>query len=102
MALDIKWSPKALHRFHDVVKYLENNWGESVVKDFVQRTDLLLKNLIIHPKIHRSITNKYNIKEAVVTKHNLLIYKITKDKIILLTFFDTRQHPKNSFENLKV
>jgi len=102
MALDIVWSPKALQKFHDVIKYLEKNWGETVVKDFVQRTDQLLKNLIIHPKIHRSITNKYNIKEAVVTKHNLLIYKITKDKIILLTFFDTRQHPKNSFENLKV
>jgi plasmid stabilization system protein ParE len=73
MALDIVWSPKALQKFHDVIKYLEKNWGETVVKDFVQRTDQLLKNLIIHPKIHRAITNMYNIKEAVVTKHNLLI-----------------------------
>jgi plasmid stabilization system protein ParE len=73
MALDIKWSPKALQKFHDVAKYLENNWGESVVKNFVQRTDLLLKNLIVHPKIHRLVTNKNNIKEDVVNKYNLLI-----------------------------
>ncbi len=77
-----------------MISYLEKNWGDKVVKDFVKRTELLLQALVVQPKMFGSVSNIYDIRAAVVTKHNLMIYKIVKDKIILLTFFDTRQHPK--------
>ena len=94
MALGIYWSPRALKRFHAVINYLEKNWGKVVVEDFVKRTELLLQTLAIQPKMFRSVSKTQDIREAVFTKHNLMIYKIAKEKIILLTFFDSRQHPK--------
>ena len=33
------------------------------------------------------------IRGMVITKHNTLFYRIEEDKLILLTFFDNRQHP---------
>ncbi len=39
-------------------------------------------------------TNKKNVREALVTEHNLLVYKIYPDHISLITFWDTRQNPK--------
>jgi len=39
-------------------------------------------------------TNIANVHEALVTPHNLLIYKIYPKRIDLITFWDTRQNPK--------
>jgi plasmid stabilization system protein ParE len=94
MALEIIWSPKALENFHDVIAYLEENWPEQVIKDFVKRPENILELIADHPQIFRQISEYSAIREAVVTKHNLLIYKVYQDQIVLLSMFDTRQHPK--------
>jgi hypothetical protein len=38
-------------------------------------------------------STKMNIHQVLITKHNLLFYRILENKIELLTFFDTRQNP---------
>ena len=94
MALEIVWSPRALDNFHGVIAYPEENWFESVVRDFVKRTENVLHMIADHPNMFRPITEGSLIREAVVTKHNLLVYKATESKILILAVFDTRQHPK--------
>jgi hypothetical protein len=39
-------------------------------------------------------SGKKGIHQVLITKHNLLIYRLNKDRIELLVFYDTRQHPK--------
>jgi len=76
MALEIQWSPKSLQKFHDVVSYLDKNWGNQVAKDFVRRTEILIQTLTVQPKIFRTISNTLEIREAIVTKHNFIRSKI--------------------------
>jgi hypothetical protein len=38
------------------------------------------------------------IYEALITKHNLLLFRIEGNRIELLTFFDTRQNPNKKFK----
>lgn len=94
MALTIIWSPKALNNFHDILSYLEESWNQIVIKDFVYKTDNLIHQISLYPQSFRQISNKNSTREAVITKHNLLLYRIEKDRILILAFFDTRQHPK--------
>ncbi|TLU98187.1 type II toxin-antitoxin system RelE/ParE family toxin [Dyadobacter luticola] len=94
MALKIIWSPRALENFHQVIAYLEVNWTEQVVRDFVQRTEKVLQLIADHPDMFRQVSRSNPVREAVITKHNFLIYKVYKEKIALLAVFDTRQHPK--------
>jgi plasmid stabilization system protein ParE len=94
MALEIIWSPKALENFHAVIAYLEENWTIQVVRDFVKKTDTLISLIAEHSEMFREINKRNAVREAVVTKHNLLIYKVNKNQLILLAMFDTRQHPK--------
>jgi plasmid stabilization system protein ParE len=94
MALEIIWAPRALENFHDVIAYLEENWPEQVIKDFVRRTEKILALIAENPQIFRQISEYSSLREAVITKHNLLIYKVRQDQIVLLSLFDTRQHPK--------
>ncbi|MCF0056730.1 type II toxin-antitoxin system RelE/ParE family toxin [Dyadobacter sp. CY356] len=94
MALNIIWSPKALNNFHDILDYLEENWNDAVIRDFVYKTESIIQQVSEYPKSFRQVSLNNSVREGVITKHNLLLYRIQKDQIFLLAFFDTRQHPK--------
>lgn len=94
MALTIIWSPRALENFHEVVSYLNKNWNTKVVRDFVSRTEKVIGLISEHPEIFRQITDRNPVREALITKHNLLLYQIREEQVLLLAIFDTRQHPR--------
>ncbi|WP_031528183.1 type II toxin-antitoxin system RelE/ParE family toxin [Dyadobacter crusticola] len=96
MALKIIWSARALDNFQNVIAYLEEDRGEQVIRTFVKRTEKIINIAAQHPEIFRIVSEKRQIREAVITKHNLLIYKATDTHIQLLAIFDTRQHPRRS------
>ncbi len=92
MALDIFWTPKAIETFNQVIDYLSENWTEKVVQDFTHKVDKTLKLLQSNHVTFRT-TDKLDVFEVLITKHNLLIYRVKANQIQLLRFFDTRQHP---------
>ncbi len=97
MALKVIWLPKAENNFQIVIDYLESNWTTKEVQNFVQLTDKTIKYIKIFPRLFRK-SKKNNVFEALITKHNLMIYQIRNNQIEILTFFDTRQHPKKKMK----
>ena len=97
MAYEIVWLPKAEERFDEILLYLERNWEEKVIRSFIQNTEEKLAQVKQRPKMFRRSPSK-NIHEVLITKHNLLLYRIKGNKIELLTFFDTRQNPKKKYK----
>ena len=65
-----------------------------MVKDFVTRTEKVIQFISEHPEMFKQGSFQNTSREAVITKHNLLIYRVYSNKIVLLTIFDTRQHPR--------
>jgi plasmid stabilization system protein ParE len=94
MALSVIWSPRALENLHQVIEYLEMNWTDKVVKNFVLRMDTLVKLIGERPTLFKQISSKNPVREALITEHNLLLYRVYKNHIVLLAVFDTRQHPR--------
>ena len=94
MALDILWSPRAMDNFDKVLEYLQENWSEVVIKDFVFRIDKVIQLISEHPQMFKQVSSQNTTREAVVTKHNLLLYRMHKDQILIIAVFDTRQHPR--------
>jgi len=97
MAYQIVWLPKAEERFDEIIDYLEKNWNDKVIADFLQKTNQKILQIKQRPKMFRR-SQKMNIYEALITKHNLLLYRVVGNKIELLTFFDTRQNPDKKFK----
>ncbi|MEP7237665.1 MAG: type II toxin-antitoxin system RelE/ParE family toxin [Ferruginibacter sp.] len=97
MDYQIIWLPKAEARFQEIIEYLEYKWNNRVIEKFIEQTEKVLTQIKQRPTIFRR-SAKMNIHEALVTKHNLLIYRINGSKIELLTFFDTRQDPKKKWK----
>ncbi len=95
MAYKVIWSPKAIFTFDRVIQYLEFKWSEKEIRNFVSSTNKLADVLSLNPYLFRR-SEKENIHEVLVTKHNLLLYRIIfkSKRVELIAFFDTRQDPK--------
>jgi len=93
MEKEIIWSPTAKRTFAAVIEYLAEEWTEKEVFRFVARTEKIL-SLISTGNVQFRSAGKRSIYETLVTKHNLLIYRIHKNRLELLRFYDTRQNPK--------
>jgi len=51
MALTLKWSKHADHKFDQILEYLEKEWGANVNKAFVKRTYEFLDIIVEFPEI---------------------------------------------------
>ncbi len=97
MAYKIVWLPKAEKRYEEIIDWLHDNWSEKEIIHFIARTDKVINLISINPEIYK-LSEKRNIRQAIITKHNLLLYRKQRNKIELLTFFDTRQKPAKKFK----
>ena len=92
MAKKIIWTPEAEKTNDLIIDYLEKNWSKKEVVAFIEKVNSIVLHISLHPLAYRS-AGKEDAREAVITKHNLLLYRITSNKIYLLYFWDTRKNP---------
>lgn len=93
MEKEIRWSEQAEITFFEVVEYLNQNWTQKEVDNFIDETYSVIELISKKPLLSRS-SGLENYREILITKHNLLMYRIREEEIVLLSFFDTRQHPR--------
>ncbi|TNE81311.1 MAG: type II toxin-antitoxin system RelE/ParE family toxin [Bacteroidetes bacterium] len=96
MAKEVVWSRQADKKFDQIIAYLRKDWSDKEVVSFVRSTYRIIELLEMGNIAFRS-SSKRGIREVLITKHNLLIYRESEDRIELVTFYDTRQHPKKKF-----
>jgi plasmid stabilization system protein ParE len=93
MAKKIIWSSRAISSFDKIINYLEKEWTQREIAKLVSNTQKVLEQ-IESGSIKFKSSGRRDIHEVLITKHNLLIYRLKKNQIDLLVFYDTRQHPK--------
>ncbi len=100
MAREVIWTPRAEEDLLTVCSYLDREWGERVKRAFLAEVEEVVDCILTFPNIYCS-SGHADIHEALVTKHNLLFYRITEGRIYLLTLWDTRQDPdKRPYPNI--
>jgi len=99
MALQVKWTENALEDYRKVVYYLLEAWSIEIASKFIDLLEERLERLSIFPEIGIQSSKNREIRAIVITKHNKLYYRNTKDYIEVLSIFDTRQNPqKNKYD----
>jgi plasmid stabilization system protein ParE len=93
MAKEIKWTQDAVITFEKVVTYLQESWSAKEIAHFIEATEKMLHLIPENPKMFRR-SKKSKTHEALITKHNLLLYRVKVSRIELITFWDTRQNPR--------
>lgn len=94
MVKTIVWNRRASDNFNSVINYLQKEWGDKVTRNFVVRTYKIIELLAANPEMGSIEHVEKQIRGILITKHNTLFYRIEEEKLILLSFFDNRQHPR--------
>ena len=94
MALEIRWSSRADITLDQLIIYLENEWGESVVRAFMKKLYDFLDIVAEFPEIGAMQYPDRNIRGFTLTKQTNIFYKVDDNQIIILDFFDNRSDPK--------
>jgi len=96
MGLEIIWTIRAEKGFENIVKYLEKNWTEREIKNFILEAQDFFELLKKSPKILQR-SSKKNLYRGPMNRFTIVSYKINprKKQIILLNVRNTRQKPLN-------
>jgi len=96
MVNQIEWSVKAEDTFENIVAYLEKEWTQREVINFVNRVYEKLELLRLFPKMGVPNTKKKNSYRTLIHKKITLVYhyKPIKKEIVLITFWNNMQNPK--------
>lgn len=95
MPKQVIWSPLAEQDLDALLNYLHTAWNDSVVNQFLDELEHLIKHISANPHLFPLVHVKKKVRKCVISKHNSLFYRETKQEIQILRLFDTRQHPKN-------
>ena len=91
----VVWTDKAKISFNSVIKYLQTEWTDKEVENFVQSVNELISNIQFFPQMCKSSKRRKNVRIGLITKHTQMVYhhKPRKNQIVILFFWGTMQNP---------
>ena len=92
MVKKIIWTPEAEKSFEAVIDYLQKHWSQRELEKFIEQVNNIVYHITRHPLAYRKGA-KDDIREALITKHNLLLYRILGETIYILYVWETRKNP---------
>ncbi|SDH18987.1 Plasmid stabilization system protein ParE [Dyadobacter soli] len=93
MNMPVRWTAEAEKSFTDIIAHLETNWSEKEVRKFIRKTKDVLKQISVFPLMYEASRARPGVRKGFVTKQCTLFYKVKKDHIVLLSFWDNRRKP---------
>ena len=91
--MKVIWSSNAEESIKKVKLYLIDNWSQKVADNFINEVGEKIEILKKFPEIGRSSAKDETVRKIKITKHLLLYYRLKKNRLEILDFFDQRQDP---------
>ena len=80
MALKIVWTKRAIAGYAGIITYLEEEWTEKEVRNFVRQTEEFFKLLSEYPEILQKTKRHKNVRRGPINKQTILTYRIKPKK----------------------
>jgi plasmid stabilization system protein ParE len=95
MAFKIVWTKRAVSGYDRIVNYLNENWSERELINFVTDTDSFFEILMDHPEILQKTSNHKNIYRGPINRLTILTYRIKPrlKQVELINIRGARQKP---------
>ncbi|MGH9948515.1 MAG: type II toxin-antitoxin system RelE/ParE family toxin [Pyrinomonadaceae bacterium] len=88
------WTDHALDQLSQTVLYLEENFTEREIQKLADRIEIVLRLVSENPRLFQESDYLKGVRRALVTKNNSLYYRVTDNRIEILSFFSNRQDPE--------
>ena len=92
---EILWTPRAADSFNRILAYLQKEWSDKQVEQFIATTTEFLAKLKRYPEMCRPSGKRKNVRIGILNKHTQLIYhyKPRKNQIEIVLFWNFKQNP---------
>ena len=90
----IFWTDNALKELEKTIEYLEENWTDKELRNLAESLEETISLISQNPQIFQASEKKKDIRRAVILSLNTLYYRVSEDKVEILSFFGNRQNPK--------
>jgi plasmid stabilization system protein ParE len=96
MAYQIVWTERAISGFNDVITYLDENWTDREVSNFVNETQEFLTLLSDFPNLLQKTSKYRNVHRGPLNKLIMITYrvKLRKNQIEIINIRDARRKPE--------
>jgi len=91
--MEVVFSKLAKIYLEKLLDYLESEWSVQVKHNFVLKLDKSVLNISKYPNSSPVSKKKKGVYRCVVSKQTSFYYRIKRDKIEVIVFFDNRMNP---------
>ncbi len=88
----LEFSNRSLKEIRIIVDYLNSKWSEKTSKKFLNKLKENIDLIQINPELF-PISEFEELRKCVVSKQTTIFFIIEKNKIYIVSVFDTRQNP---------
>jgi len=95
MAVKLVWTKSATQGYDRIIKYLEEEWGENEVRNFVRETAHFFDLLKENPKMLEPTGKHRNLYRGPINRLTIVTYryKPRMKEIVLVNIRETRRKP---------
>jgi len=88
----VVWSKRAKTDLKSIISFLERNWTDKEIANFVRKLDKQIYIIQNQPNAFPA-TKRKNVRRSVLSKQTTIYYDIMEDAVRIVALFDTRQSP---------
>jgi len=92
--LHIRWSQEAVNNLEDILAYLTSSWTTKETQTFKSQLSKIITIIETSPKTFPTSLIIPDLRKAVVNKHTILFYQISKSGIDIVYLFNPKRDPK--------
>ena len=94
MSYSINWTSRGELTFNQNIEYLEQEWNNTVLNQFLDKVDAVLERISTNPFLYPFHKPSKNIRRCIINGRIILYYRIINDATIdILLFWNTYQNP---------
>ena len=93
MAKPVVLTPISKLDLENISDWLIEKWNIRVLDNFLDLYEAKVAIIAEYPSRYPIIHQAYKLRKAVLTKHNIILYREKEEHIEIVSIFDTRQDP---------
>ena len=94
MNYPVIWLPEAEVTFKQNLDYLDDEWTSQVKVDFLIRVEKAIRLVSANPNLYPVYRKRDQIRKCVIHPRIALYFKLKKEKIYLITFWNSYRDPR--------
>lgn len=92
--LEVIWSIESVNITDQIINYLNSEWSEREVKNFLEALKAFEEIVSFFPEIYPDSQIKKGYRRGVIVKQVSVLYSVENNRILVHTVFDNRQDPE--------